>query len=454
MTAHPPRRRLLITSLFGLLISPLALALDTRCQLQYPVVLSHNWGMQRICKAPTSSEGTPCEQFEDFARYCADKATHPDGSPWCKLWQVPDDEADLPPRDRNVADAGLTRQLRGHYRYFSRPIVDRLSQTCGNRVYIADKPPYATNAVRARSLRGTVLQALRETGAPKVILIGLSQGVQDARYMSAVLPVDDADPLGERMASRVAAVVSLSGEDGGAEAASLQLDAIYISTLGRWSDQAKAYGDWNNADVDAGLWKRSGDPDGPRALIEGCRGSDECAISTVDQRYRWYLRSVTDITTAYMRPDLTQRLGVLGPMWSSLRQFIGKTERHWEEVVPPRLEAASTGVRYFSYAAGLRQWSDGLEFPEVYWAITLTAGMNDGFVSVDRQRFQRPGMASEHIRTLNGQYGGSGYHHMFFSGRNDALFAPRPTLRESAPYQGSSADFFQQMAMDLRQRGL
>jgi hypothetical protein len=57
------------------------------------------------------------------------------------------------------------------------------------------------------------------------------------------------------------------------------------------------------------------------------------------------------------------------------------------------------------------------------------------------------------VKTMSGKLTGRGYHHMFFSGRNDAQFVPAASVREAAPYQGGSADFYQQMARDLKARG-
>jgi len=452
MTSQPTLRGLaLACALFA--SATAAWAVDSACKLAYPIVLSHNWSILRICKTPVSPAGTPCEQLEDYERLCADKSVTSAGLRACRRWAVPDEDAALPPRDTNATDPTLQRNLRGYYRYFSKAIVDRLGSTCGNSVYVADKPPYASNDIRARSLRHTVQQALRETGAAKVIVIGLSQGVQDARFMATSLPLDDANPAGPRMGSKVAAIVSLSGEDSGAESASLQLDAIYLSTLGHWADQAKAYGNWDAAVADDALWKRRSAPEGPRVLVENCQGTEQCTIRSVDQKYRWYLRSVADVSTMYMKPDAGQRVAALGAPWTSLRQLTGMKERHWEEAVPPALEAQN-GARYFSYGAGLWKWQDGFEFQEVYYAIWLMSGMNDGFVSVGHQWFDRPGLNATHIKTLKGSIGGSGYHHMFFSGRNDALYSPKPGAREAAPYGGSAADFFQQVARDLRARGL
>ena len=60
----------------------------------------------------------------------------------------------------------------------------------------------------------------------------------------------------------------------------------------------------------------------------------------------------------------------------------------------------------------------------------------------------------EHIKTLQGPFWSRGYHHMFYTGRNDGLYVPAPDAREAAPYNGNTADFYQQLARDLKARGL
>ena len=165
---------------------------DASCKLRYPLVLSHHFSMRPLCASTAPASGpASCMNSEDYQRYCAVKTTDAQGQPACDAWRVPAEEEDLPPRNINATDPTLQRDARGFHRYFSKEIVDMLRGTCGNAVYIADKPAYASYEVRARSLRNTVNQALAGEQAQKVILVGLSQGVQDARYMTAVLPVSE-----------------------------------------------------------------------------------------------------------------------------------------------------------------------------------------------------------------------------------------------------------------------
>src|SRR5690606_1234293 len=127
----------------------------------------------------------------------------------------------LPPRRVNASDPNLVRTsaAESYHRYYSKEIVAGL-EACGNRVFLSDKPPYASYQVRARSLRATVLEALAQTGAEKVIVMGMSQGVQDARFMVAQLPVDDRRPSKGWMRNKVAALVGMAGEHAGAESRS------------------------------------------------------------------------------------------------------------------------------------------------------------------------------------------------------------------------------------------
>ncbi len=87
-------------------------------------------------------------------------------------------------------------------------------------------------------------------------------------------------------------------------------------------------------------------------------------------------------------------------------------------------------------------------------AVVILAGANDGYVSIDAQTLANPAANFEHIKTLNGQSLSRGYHHMFLTGRNDALYAPGEGWREAAPYNGDAAGFYQQVARDLKARGL
>ncbi len=430
-------------------------ALDPSCQLQYPIVLSHMWSASPICSVPDRTGAKSCEVNQDYAKYCVNKSTGADGNPKCLEWRVPDDEADIPPRDYNVNDPSLVRDMRSYHRYFSKAIITRLTDTCGNKVYIADKPPFTSYAIRARVLRSTVLQALRETGAAKVNLIGMSQGVQDARYMTAVLPLDMADPTGPRMNSKVASLVSLVGEDGGTESAAITLAALVATTGGNWAKYPPSVVAELDRDFIVGTWKKLGAPmDVPGQLVEDCKAPVECDMSTPLLRFKWLLRSSVDLSPAFMRPSLIDEVAkpVLG--WNSMRQFAYQSDNSWSVSVPPSLEA-NNGVRYMSYGAVLRRPQPGWEHPETFYAVSLLALENDSHVSLKRQQFLNKAPNFENLKVMRGAPFTTGYHHTFFSGRNDPMYeSTKPSEREPAPYGGSSADFFQQLARDMQARGL
>lgn len=428
-----------------------AQAVDTSCQLKFPIVLSHHWGARAICQDGTVTGSLSCVNLENYDRYCAAKGIDAKGQRTCGLWQVPDDEADLPPRDQNLVDPSLHRALRGYHRYFSKAIVDRLRQSCGNQVYLSDKPPYASNEVRARSLRHTVLQALQASGATKVIVVGMSQGSQDARFMTAALPVDDANPSLGAMKDKVAAVVTVVGEDAGAESAGLQLTLLELSNGGDWSDYAQAFAFASEDSITRTFWQRTVAGQSHLVLGEDCQGSD-CHLATTEQRYRWVLRSLVDLSPRFMRPNWWQDTFKTPASWPSLKAYLGMVQDRWEDQVPTALET-NNGVRYFSYAASIRNFTAGFDQAEAYYLMLATAGANDGYVSVKHQVLANKAANFEHIKTLNGSVLGRGYHHMFFSGRNDALYEPAVGQRELAPYGGTSADFYQQVACDLKARG-
>jgi hypothetical protein len=432
-----------------------AWAVDPTCKLNYPIVLSHMWSASPICSVPDRTGAKSCEANQDYARYCASKSTGADGNPKCLEWRVPDDEADLPPRDYNVNDPSLVREMRSYHRYFSKAIVSRLTDTCGNKVYIADKPPFASYAVRARVLRTTVLQALRETGAAKVNLIGMSQGVQDARYMTAVLPVDLANPNGPRMNTKVASVVSLVGEDGGTESAAIALSAMAVASGGNWANYpAYLVGD-QQQDLIKGSWKKLGAPmDQAGQLVENCQGSLECDLSVPATQFKWITRSTLDLSPAFMRPSLFDAVSQPVTGWNALRQYVGQPDNSWSVRVPPSLEA-NNGVRYMSYGAVLRFPQPGWEHPETFYAVSLVAPENDSHVSLPRQQFANRAANFENLKVMRGALFTTGYHHTFFSGRNDPMYASTKAWeQEAAPYRGGSADFFQQMAREMRARGL
>jgi hypothetical protein len=439
----------------SLLTATAAWAVDERCKLNYPIVLSHMWSASPICSVPDRTGAKSCEANQDYAKYCASKSTGADGNPKCLAWRVPDDEADLPPRDYNVNDPSLVREMRSYHRYFSKAIVSRLTDTCGNKVYIADKPPFTSYAVRARVLRTTVLQALRETGAAKVNVIGMSQGVQDARYMAAVLPVDLSDPAGAKMNTKVASVVSLVGEDGGTESAAIALSAMAVASGGNWANYPAYLVADQQKDLIAGSWKKLGAPmDQAGQLVEDCQGSLECDLSVPATQYKWITRSTLDLSPAFMRPKLLDTISLPMAGWSKLRQFVGQPDNSWSVSVPPALEA-NNGVRYMSYGAVLRFPQPGWEHPETFYAVSLIAPENDSHVSLPRQQFANKAPNFENLKVMRGAPLSTGYHHTFFSGRNDPMYSStKPGEQEAAPYRGGSADFYQQLAREMKARGL
>lgn len=433
-----------------------AQAADTRCQLRYPVVLSHHWSMTRICSPSAPATGpASCVESQDFDKHCVDKGVDAQGNKTCGRWEVTEEEAQLPPRNVNAHDPSLTREVRQYNRYFSLDIVKRLRDVCGNQVFLADKPAYASYEVRARSLRNTVKQALQATGASKVIVIGFSQGVQDARYMASLLPVSDDDASQGSMRSKVAAIVSLAGEDGGAESAQITLELARVIANGQWADGAASLG-YVDSDMLEANWQQSVAGQTASVLVEQCQGDAQCRMTAAD-RYRWGMRSLYELSTRYMRPPLLQ-LGLNSPeVWNGLRQFVQAPDMAWADRLPAAMEQ-NNGIRYFSYAAQVRNWypawGDVLSRDYLFHTTTLLSdGPNDVFVSLGRQRFANTASNFEHVRTLSGRLDSRGYHHMFFSGRNDKLYVPALATREPAPYNGNSADFYQQVAIDLRARG-
>jgi len=467
MNLHPPHWRLplrsqaqhLATSLslgLGLLL-PLtpALAVDASCHLRYPLVLSHVWSIAPICRDASVTGAQSCEQTQDHERYCASKSTGADGQPKCLKWQVPPDELDLPPRNTNTFEPGLTRDVSGYHRHFSKAIVTRLRDTCGNAVYIADKPPFASIAVRARVLRETVLQALRETGAERVNVIGMSQGVQDARYMAAALPLDAAQPQGPRMAARLASVVSIVGEDSGAETSGLALQGLLLLNGGVWSRYQPAYLKSSQPELNDATWRRPGQPlDQVGQLVEHCQNAQECDLSAPETQYRWLLRSLVNLSPAFMRPNLLTTLGEPLVGWRNLLSYTWEPDVRWSVSVPEAAES-DNGVRYLAYSARMRKPSDINDQADVFRLLSLFKAQTDGYVSVANQRFRNSAANFENVKLMQGQPGGVGYHHMFFSGRNDRMYGPVVASdQEPAPYGGSAADFWQQVARDLHDRGM
>lgn len=445
-------------AMYGLMgMSPAHAQVPTQaCQLKHPIVLSHHFSMRKICagRAPATGSAS-CVKAENYQKYCVAKGQDAQGKPTCGQWRVTPEEEALPPRNVNAFDGTLRRDVSQYHRYFSADIVSRLRETCGNKVYVADKPAYASYEVRAGSLRNTVKQALANEGAAKVILIGVSQGVQDARYMTSVLPFDDTDPSQGGMKERVAALVSLSGEDGGAESAALWLNLMHVFNGGDWADQEGVPG-WDEADFQDAVWKRDVDGQTVSVLSEQCRGG-ECNLSSEDA-FRSTVHSLFNLSPRYMRPA-TVLLGVQAPaQWDKLREFLGSDEGEWKAIVPPSLEA-DNGVQYVSYGARIHiwngAWGGALSTDFLTFSTMAAQGLaNDGYVSVGRQIFANPAPNFRHIKTLSGSVLGTGYHHMFFTGRNDKLYQPGASWRQAAPYAGNSADFYEQVAKDLKSLGL
>ncbi len=426
-------------------------AAGSSCKTRYPIVLSHHWGARKICNPDQLPSGRTCEQLEEAKNCRSWTGTQ------CTLWEVPPEEADLPPRDTNAGNPMLVRSMKGYHRYFSKEIVDRLRNSfaqngCGNAVYIADKPVFAGYEVRAKVLRETVLKALRETGAAKVNLVGMSQGVQDARYMTAALPVDDVNPALGLMRGKVASIVSVVGEDAGAESSGLLLDAFYVLNQGQWNDPLALGSQWKESEIDAMLW-RDKRVSGPKYVLSevGYAGSD--AGLTSMGKYQSWLRSTAELSTRFMKPSLLMQLSY-EQSWAALRAAAGMTDLQWSDKVPDSAEA-NNGVSYASYAANIRYpLSDWGNDAYIYSVMQALHGDNDGYVSVGSQSFAGKSASNfRHVKTLNGSTLGRGYHHMFFSGRNDALYAPEAGYREIWPYNGSSADFYETVARNLKLSG-
>lgn len=441
---------LCMSAVWALVVSQPAVAYDASCHLKYPIVLSHHYGARKICQNEAATGVLSCMNTENYAKHCADK--RPDGSCGPNGWRVSAEEEALPPRNVNATDPTLTRNMSAYYRYFSIDVVARLRDTCGNKVYLADKPIYASYEVRARSLRNTVLQALAAENAQKVVVIGMSQGVQDARYMASVLPVSDTNAALGSMKSKVAAIVSLVGEDGGAELSGLGLEYIYsgndnfLDGNHNWAD----YSDFPAALWSAPTWTKTNLA--IDVLSEQCRG-DECNLTT-DMKYKWYVRAAYDLSPHFMRPSSVQPGLTLN--FAELEAYLGVTQTSWQSIIPAASES-NNGIQYFNYAARIRNYPSflgwGLPDYVTYQAISTIAGDNDAYVSVNRQKFANTAANFHHMATLKGPIWGYGYHHMFFTGRNEKLYTPAPSAREAAPYNGNAPEFYQQVARDLKSYG-
>ena len=240
-----------------------------------------------------------------------------------------------------------------------------------------------------------------------------------------------------------------SGEDKGAESASIQLDVLYLNNGGNWSDYQKTGGLWADEAAKKLFWTRNAGGRTRYVLSELCKGAD-CDLMTPEQRYAWGLHSLANLSTRYMRPTFLQTMFTFS--WNDIKSTTGMKYDRWEEQVP-RAKEANNGVKYHSYAMNVQNIRGGIDRPELFYAILLLAGRNDGYVSVDSQQLDNPAPNFEHIKTLSGGLFGNGYHHLFATGRNDKLYGPDASQREAWPYNGDAASFYQQIARDLKLRG-
>jgi hypothetical protein len=264
--------------------------------------------------------------------------------------------------------------------------------------------------------------------------------------------VDDANPALGQMRGKVASIVSVVGEDAGAESSGLLLDAFYVLNQGRWHDPLALGTQWKESEIDAVLW-RDKRVSGPKyVLSEVGYAASDLGLTSMG-KYQSWLRSTAELSNRFMKPSLLKQLS-FEQSWAALRMAAGMPDLQWSDQVPDSLEA-SNGVYYASYAARIRYpLSDWGNDAYIFSVMQALYGDNDGYVSVDSQSFAGKSASNfRHIRTLNGSTLGRGYHHMFFSGRNDALYAPESGYREIWPYNGSSADFYEQVAAHLKLKG-
>ena len=70
------------------------------CELKYPVVLSHHFGLRTICPDSWTPDECMTREGDNLAKYCADWSD----DEGCLEWVLPEDEADLPPRVDNLYD--------------------------------------------------------------------------------------------------------------------------------------------------------------------------------------------------------------------------------------------------------------------------------------------------------------------------------------------------------------
>lgn len=428
------------------------------CQVRYPVVLTHHWGMKPLCK---SAPDEACDRLVP-KKYCQQWQWDEVGQDQdCLSWRVPDDELDLPPRDYNKFTPSLQRDVSGYYRYFSQDIVQRLSQDCGNDVFIADNPAFASSLVRAQSLRNTVLHALDSTGAEQVILVGMSQGSQDARLLTqlsvndATLSSEEVTPL-QLMASKVAALVTVVGENQGSWSASVFLNTMYaqrhFSRNWQWHDyQHNLIWQLGKSQLMAGLWRNGDD--------EYVLSENQQQVQTEADIFQQFLASNVVLTKKYMTGESFTWVN-WEQSWDSLRRAAGLSEHTWHINLSTTQEI-SNYVPYYSYAAQVHRWNkDWGQSRVLADLVELLEGKHDGYATVTSQSLQMDPLQTDsqleslnnrvqHVKTLSGSAQGSGYHHMFFSGRNDSLYGPKEAEQEFGLYHGSSADFYQQLMTNL-----
>lgn len=428
--------------------SALANASERSCKLKYPVVLSHHWGV----------------------RLCSGECPH-----------EPQDNDILPPRISNMYDNSLSRPNMGqYYRYYSRHIVDRLEKDCGNDVFLADKPAYASYHIRAKSLRNTVKQALAETGAEKVVIIGMSQGVQDARYLASHLYFDDDNPSLGTMADYVGAIVSVVGEDTGAESSSLMLSNLYLSC--GWDNlDCEVSSDGQDNFLPSAFWLRDGEQvlteNQPtiKSWIESQQNQNTLpADRTVNHvLYQSYLTSLINLSTKYMNrnngedgwvPAWDELLTQADPLGTQDHQSDCDQNIMWcvdNNFYQNELKTEkNNGVQYYSYAGKVRNWTSEFNDSDGFLSWLSIAAFwleaSDAYVSMSSQSFadKKDWPNFKHVKTLSGKWLSRGYHHMWFSGRYDHLLAPPKTKnQEPPPYDGGSDDFYEQVMVDLIAEG-
>jgi hypothetical protein len=446
-----------------------------QCKVSYPVVLTHHWGMKALCQSAPDEE---CDRLVPH-KYCQQWQWDEAGQDQdCLSWRVPDDELDLPPRDHNLFEPRLQRDVSGYYRYFSQDIVQRLSQDCGNQVFIADNPAFSSSLVRAQSLRNTVLQALDSTGADKVIIVGMSQGSQDARMLTqlsvsdgqlvtstvANSPINVNDSTNTNvnesanvnansdvMASKIAALVTVVGENKGSWSASVFLNTMYaqryFSRNWQWHDyENNLIWQLGKKELMTGLWKNDSN--------DFVLSENQPKVQTEADIFQQFLASNLVLTKKYMTGEAYAWVN-WAQSWDELRNAAGLTESNWHVGLPTSQEL-SNSVAYYSYAAQVHDWNkDWGQSRLITDLVELLEGKHDGYATVVSQSFQTQVLqnSAQHVKTMSGSTQGSGYHHMYFSGRNDALYGPKAAEQELDLYRGSSADFYQQIMTNLVSAG-